>query len=124
EMVAPIEADNPVTRSNDSRVHASGAFWVGTMGKSSEKGAGAIYWYRAGELRLLYPEISIPNSICFSPAGDIAYYADTGRNILYRVACDPETGLPTGEPAVLLDERGTVGGLDGSVCDRDGNIWN
>ena len=28
-----LEADNPLTRSNDSRVHPSGAFWIGTMGK-------------------------------------------------------------------------------------------
>lgn len=33
----PIEADNPVTRSNDSRVHPCGALWTGTMGKGEEK---------------------------------------------------------------------------------------
>jgi sugar lactone lactonase YvrE len=124
ELVAPIEADNAVTRANDSRVHPSGAFWVGTMGKNAEKHAGAIYWYRAGETRKLFPEVTIPNSICFSPAGDIAYYADTGKNILFRVECDPATGLPTSEPAVLVDSRGGEGGIDGSVCDADGNIWN
>lgn len=124
EMVAPIEADNPATRSNDSRVHPSGAFWVGTMGKKAESRAGAIYWYRAGETRRLFPEITIPNSICFSPAGDIAYYADTRRNIVFRVGCDPQTGLPVGEPSVFIDHRGVPGGLDGSVCDADGNVWN
>lgn len=124
EMVAPIEADNPATRSNDARVHPSGAFWVGTMGKKAEKRAGAIYWYRAGETRLLFPEITISNGICFSPAGDVAYYADTGRNIMFRVECDPDTGLPAGEPSVFVDDRGTAGGIDGSVCDADGNIWN
>ena len=45
-MHQPIEADNPVTRSNDARVHPAGAFWIGTMGKKSQKGAGSIYWYR------------------------------------------------------------------------------
>lgn len=124
ELVTPIEADNAVTRANDSRVHPSGAFWVGTMGKNAEKHAGAIYWYRAGETRKLFPEVTIPNSICFSPAGDVAYYADTGKNILFRVECDPATGLPTSEPAVLVDSRGAEGGIDGSVCDADGNIWN
>jgi sugar lactone lactonase YvrE len=124
ELVAPIEADNEATRSNDARVHPSGAFWIGTMGKKAERRAGSIYWYRGGETRLLFPEISITNSICFSPAGDVAYYADTGRNIMFRVACDPETGLPAGEPSVLIDDRGTEGGIDGSVCDADGNIWN
>ena len=124
ELVAPIEADNPATRANDCRVHPSGAFWIGTMGKKAEKHAGAIYWYRAGETRRLFPHVSIPNSICFSPAGDIAYYADSAKNILFRVDCDPETGLPTSAPSPLVDERGEAGGIDGSVCDAVGNIWN
>jgi sugar lactone lactonase YvrE len=124
ELVAPIEADNPATRANDSRVHPSGAFWVGTMDRDAEKRAGAIYWYRAGETRRLFPEITIPNAICFSPAGDVAYYADSGRNIMFRVECDPATGLPTSDPAIFVDDRGTEGGIDGSVCDLDGNIWN
>lgn len=119
-----IEADNPVTRSNDSRVHPCGAFWIGTMGKRSEKAAGSIYWYFRGEVRRLYPEISIPNSICFSPDGTIAYFADTARNLLFRVECDPQTGLPTGEREVFLDHRGRPGGIDGSVVDADGLLWN
>lgn len=123
-MLQPIESDNPGTRSNDARVHPSGAFWIGTMGKNAEAGLGAIYWYRAGELRRLFPGISIPNSICFSPQGDVAYFADTSKNVLWRVACDPATGLPEGEPSVLLDHAGTDGGIDGSVCGTDGLIWN
>lgn len=123
-LLQPVEAGNPATRSNDARVHASGAFWISTMGKQAETGAGSIYWYREGELRLLFPGISVPNSICFSPAGDIAYYADTRLNRLFRVECDPATGLPTGEPAVFLDQGGQQGGIDGSVCDAEGLIWN
>ena len=68
--------------------------------------------------------MSSASAFSFSPAGDIAYFADTGRNIMFRVECDPETGLPRGEPSVLVDDRGTPGGIDGSVCDADGNIWN
>lgn len=124
ELVTPIEADDPSTRSNDARVHPSGAFWIGTMGKQAQKRAGAIYHYAKGKATRLFAEVDIPNSICFSPAGDVAYWADTGRNLLYRVACDPATGLPTGEPALLLDHRGQSGGIDGSVCDADGVIWN
>ena len=35
--------DKPVNRSNDGRVHQSGALWIGTMGRSAEKESGAIY---------------------------------------------------------------------------------
>jgi sugar lactone lactonase len=120
----PLEADNPATRSNDSRVHPCGAFWIGTMSKGEEKGAGAIYWFFRGELRVLFPGIGIPNSICFSPDGATAYYADTAVNLLMRVACDPKTGLPRGEPSVFFDQRKDKGGLDGSVVDADGVLWN
>jgi sugar lactone lactonase YvrE len=119
-----IEADDPSTRSNDSRTHPSGAFWIGTMGKKAERKAGAIYWYRAGELRKLYPGITIPNSICFSPAGDVAYFTDTREGVLWRVNCDPATGLPRGEPNVFVDRRGKDGGIDGTVTDTDGVLWN
>ena len=106
ELLQPIEADNGMTRSNDSRVHPSGAFWVGTMGKKAERHAGAIYWYRLGELRTLYSKIAIPNSICFSPDGAVAYFADTGNGVLFKVDCDPRNGLATGDPAVFVDRRG------------------
>lgn len=120
----PIEADDPMTRSNDSRVHPCGAFWVGTMGKKAEPRAGAIYWFFKGEVRKLFPGISIPNSICFSPDGATAYYTDTKQNILFRTDCDPATGLPQGEPKVFFDQSGKQGGLDGSVVDMDGVLWN
>lgn len=118
-----LEADIPANRSNDARTHPSGAFWIGTMGKAAEKGAGSIYWYRKGEIRRLYANITIPNSICFSPDGRVAYFTDTAVNAMMRVDCDPETGLPIGEPSVLVPPSGT-GWIDGSVCDADGLIWN
>ncbi|RWM27098.1 SMP-30/gluconolactonase/LRE family protein [Mesorhizobium sp.] len=120
----PIEADNPATRSNDSRVHPCGAFWVGTMGKDEGKGAGAIYWFFKGELRRLYADITVSNSICFSEDGAVAYYTDTATGLLMRVACDPANGLPTGEPKLFVDHRSQKGYVDGSVVDRDGVLWN
>lgn len=120
----PIEADNPLTRSNDSRVHPCGALWTGTMGKDEEKGAGSIYWFFKGELRRLFSDITVSNSICFSGDGAIAYYTDTATGLLMRVACDPATGLPTGEPKVFVDHRSSKGYVDGSVVDGDGVLWN
>lgn len=122
-LLKAVEAENRVTRSNDARVHPCGALWFGTMGKKAEAGAGAIYWYFKGELRTLYRQITIPNAIAFSPDGTVAYYADTAAGVLMRVACDPETGLPQGEPTLFLKNEGK-GGFDGSVVDLDGLIWN
>lgn len=124
ERHCEIEADNPGTRSNDARVHPCGAFWLGTMGKQAERKAGAIYWHLGGEVRLLFPGISIPNSICFSPDGATAYFTDTEEGILFCVDCDPHSGLPLGEPRIFADRRSMEGGIDGSVVDGEGRLWN
>lgn len=119
----PLEADNPATRSNDARVHPSGTFWIGTMGRRAEAGAGAIYALHRGEITRLFAGISIPNAICFAPDGTLGYFADTRRNELNRVLLDPATGLPCGTPEVLFRHRGG-GGIDGAIVDADGLIWN
>jgi sugar lactone lactonase YvrE len=121
---APLEADNAMTRSNDGRVHPSGALWIGTMGRRAEQGAGAIYRFHQGELERLYAGISIPNAICFSPDGATAYFADSREGILHRVAVDPATARPIGTPETLYDHRGGLGSLDGAVVDAEGLIWN
>jgi len=122
-LFTALEADNPVTRSNDARVHPSGTLWLGTMGRKAEPRAGAIYALHRGRLARLYPDITIPNAICFSPDGTIGYFADTGANTMYRVPLDPATGLPAGDPKPFIRHRG-VGGIDGAVVDADGLIWN
>src|SRR5262249_23233386 len=83
----------------------------------------SVYALHRGELSRLLANITIPNAICFSVDGALGYFADTAKNELYRIALDPMTGLPRGEPEVLLRHRG-VGGLDGAVVDADGQIWN
>jgi sugar lactone lactonase len=121
-LVVPLEAGNPATRSNDGRAHPSGTFWIGTMGRQFEPGAGAIYAFGAGGLTQLFAGITIPNAICFSPDGATGYFTDTRTNVLCRVALDPATGLPTGVPETL-HVHGGPGGLDGAVVDAEGRIW-
>jgi sugar lactone lactonase YvrE len=121
---AALESDQPENRSNDGRTHPSGALWVGTMSKRAETHAGAIYHVARGKVTKIFNAISIPNSICFSPDGSIGYYTDTRLSRLMRVMVDPATGLPTGEPIVLVDSMEEQGGIDGSVVDADGYIWN
>lgn len=116
----PLEADNPVTRSNDARVHPSGAFWIGTMGWNSQTGAGAWYHYLRGELRQLWSGVTIPNACCFAPDGSAAYFTDTPAGRIMRVATDPGNGLPEGDPQVFLDG---LDGADGAVTDARGSLW-
>ena len=117
-----LEADNPVTRSNDARVHPSGAFWLGTMGWQAEPEAGAIYWYYKGALRKIFDKITISNAICFSPDGAVGYFADTALRRVMHVPLDPANGLPVGEASVFLTAF-PAGNPDGAIVDAEGNFW-
>ena len=118
-----LEADNPVTRSNDGRADPQGGFWIGTMGIKAERGAGAIWRFHRGELRRLYDGISISNAICFAPDGRSACFADTPTQQIMRVALDAN-GWPSGTPQVHIDLTGTEHHPDGAVIDAAGNLFN
>lgn len=122
-LMRRVAIGDAATRSNDARTHPSGALWFSTMGRKAEPKAGAIHWYFEGAVRTLYEGLTIPNGICFSPDGRSAFFTDTVTGRCMRVDCDPRTGLPAGEPAVFFTIEGE-GGIDGSVCDGDGLIWN
>lgn len=124
DHVCALEADNPVTRSNDGRADPFGGLWIGTMGLQAEREAGAIYRYYKGELRLLYPKISIPNSICFSPDGLHAYFTDTKIGMIRRQKLDQANGWPEGDPEDFVDCKARGVSPDGSVVDADGRLWN
>ena len=122
-LVMPLEAGNPITRSNDGRADPYGGFWIGTMGIKLEAKAGAVYRYYKGELRQLYADLTVPNSISFTPDGGHAYFSNTPEHKVYKVALDNE-GWPKGEPEVFLDLSAEALLPDGAVVDADGNFWN
>lgn len=120
-----IEAGNALTRTNDSRVHPSGAFWIGTMTKSEQEAPiGSVYHYRAGTLTTLKSAISIPNATCFSPDGTIAYWSDTPTKKIMQCPTDPATGLPAGEWTLFADVSNHRGYPDGAAVDSQGFLWN
>jgi sugar lactone lactonase YvrE len=122
-LVTPLEAENPVTRSNDGRADPQGGFWIGTMGINAEPGAGSIWRYYKGELRRLYPDITISNAICFAPDGQTAYFTDTPTQKIMKVTLDKD-GWPAGTPTLHIDLTGTDFRPDGAVVDAAGNLWN
>lgn len=126
EKTASFNGGRPDMRSNDGRVHPSGALWIGTMSKKAEKNAGAVYWFDGRSLRTLYSGLTIPNSICFSPDGAAGYFTDTKEGVIRRTAVDPATGLPKGRPEAFLtaDMLPRGGSFDGSVTDQNGVLWN
>lgn len=122
--VCPLEADNLATRSNDGRADPWGGFWIGTMGKGGEDGAGAIYRFYRGELRRLIAPITVSNAICFDPGRRWAHFADTRRKLIWRQALDARDGWPNGEPEAFIDLNAGGWKPDGAVIDADGNLYN
>jgi sugar lactone lactonase len=121
----PIEADKPGNRTNDGRVNGAGGLWIGTMSRhgGQHPGAGAVYQYREGTLTTVLENITIPNSICFSPDGRTAYFADTMTDTIRKVPLDPATGLPDGEWTDFASTAGR-GSPDGAVVDSEGYLWS
>lgn len=124
ETLCPLEADKPDNRSNDGRADPYGGFWIGTMGFDAQVRSGAIYRYYRGELRTLFPHITVSNAICFAPDGGHAYFTDTPTKQIMRVALDPVDGWPVGDPEIWLDLTGTQWNPDGAVIDSQGHFWN
>ncbi|ABV92982.1 SMP-30/Gluconolaconase/LRE domain protein [Dinoroseobacter shibae DFL 12 = DSM 16493] len=121
-FVAPLEADRPETRSNDGRADPWGGFWIGTMGKSAEPGAGAIYRLFDGTLRRVVRDVTISNALCFDAAQSCAYYADTPTRQVMRLPLDGD-GWPSGPATVAVDLRAEGLNPDGAVTDAAGNLW-
>lgn len=118
-----LEAENPVTRSNDGRADPWGGFWIGSMGKATEPGAGSIYRWHDGDLRRLVADITVSNAICFAPDRSCAYYTDSPDRRVMRMPLHPDTGWPDGDATVHLDLTQFGSAPDGAVTDAQGNIW-
>lgn len=119
-----IEPAKPGNRTNDSRVNRAGGFWIGTMSRQGDavSGEGAVYQYRQGAMSLVTDKVTIPNSICFSPDGTLAYFTDTGTRQILKRPLDRETGLPIGNWSVFATVEN--GYPDGSIVDSEGFLWN
>ncbi len=119
-----IEADDPRTRSNDGRADPQGGFWIGTMARDPDANPrlGSFWRYYRGEVRRLFPKLSIPNACCFAPDGRTAYFSDTPTQRVMRVALDAD-GWPVGKPEVFLDLSADGLFPDGAVMDQAGVMW-
>lgn len=124
EHLIDVERDMTANRTNDSRVHPSGAFWIGTMVKDEGPKDGAVYHYRAGVLTKIISNVAIPNATCFSPDGRTAYWTDTPDQKILKCTVDPETGMPVGEWELFADVSEHRGYPDGAVVDSAGYLWN
>lgn len=123
ERVAPVTQAMPHLRMNDGRTDRTGKFWAGSMAEGQGTTLGSLWRYDGnGHASAHLHDISIPNSLCWNGAGDIMYFADSPRNIIWAYDFDPVTG-PVGEPHIFAQ---TPPGIhpDGSCIDAEDCLWN
>ena len=120
-----LDAEDSGTRSNDGRADRQGGFWIGTMGKRGphDPGRGAIWRYHKGELRKLFPGLTIPNSICFDATGTRMYFCDSTTPRILHCRYDAATAAVS-DVAVFVDLDLPGAEPDGSIIDAEGALWN
>ena len=123
-LVTLFEPENPETRLNDGRTDRQGRLVVGGMNEVSGKPDSSVISFDGNmKVQTLIDQISCANSICFSPAGNTMFFADTpDREIL---AFDYEKGRGTLTNKRLHASFKQEPGLpDGSCVDAEGGVWN
>lgn len=123
ELIAAVEADNPITRLNDGEIDPQGRFWAGTMGWEAEPGAGALYRLDAdGTVTQMLDGVTISNGLGWSPDGTIMYYVDTPTMRVDMFDFDPASGDIANRREFVTVLHGG-GRPDGLTVDSEGAVW-
>jgi len=122
ELLWRVEADDPRTRFNDGKLDRAGRFLCGSMGIHAEP-LGALYRFSHGRAaQRLADGVRISNALCFSPAGDVMYFADSLSREIRAYDYDVD-GDRIGEPRQLIDTNQFGSGPDGATVDAEGYLW-
>lgn len=119
-----VEASIPSTRLNDGRCDRQGGFVFGTLNEHPDRAPIGSFYRLDSSLtlrRLALPQAAIPNSICFSLAGNVMYYCDSLTKTIR--CCDYDQGVVANDRP-FGDSLDLPGVPDGSMIDSEGFLWN
>lgn len=123
EHIAAVGLPKEDMRLNDGRTDRRGRFLSGSMVVGRADRDGGLYRLDLdGKVEQLDEGIAISNSICFSPAGDRLYYADSLQSKIFTYEYDSETGA-VGPREVFLETAPLGSVPDGATVDADGHLW-
>jgi len=122
----PVESAALENRLNEIGCDRRGRLWVGSMRDYGAATTGALYRIDADlSARRVLADITIPNSLCWSPDGATMYFADSGEGGIRAYPFDGARGLPDETAARILIRPGAAPGRpDGSAIDAAGFVWN
>lgn len=112
-------------RFNDGKIDPAGRFWVGTMVEDPAfpSSRGALYCLdpEAGLVGHI-ENVTISNSLCWSPSGDVMYHADSPKHTICAYRFDRVSGAVSRRRVFAMTAKGVH--PEGSTVDSDGGLWN
>ena len=123
-IIHRYEPHNPGSRFNDGRTDRAGRLVIGGMNEASGAADTSVLRIDADlSVHTLFGGVSCSNSTCFSPAGDVMYFADSPEKTIRAYGYDLQNGR-LGDMRELLDMSAEPGIPDGSCVDEEGYVWN
>ncbi len=123
-LVTLFEPENPETRLNDGRTDRQGRLVVGGMNEVSGKPDSSVISIDGNlKVQTLIDQISCANSICFSPAGNTMFFADTPDREILAFDYEKDRGTLTNN-LIHASFKQEPGLPDGSCVDAEGGVWN
>lgn len=116
-IVAPI-------RFNDGKADRDGCFLSATMTDRDLSASNGSLWRlnHDGSTALLETNFRLGNAICFSPCGEILYFADSLECSIRRYRYDRKSGAIS-EREHFIDTRPYGSAPDGATVDANGHLW-
>lgn len=123
-LAKPAEL-KPGRRLNDGRVGPDGRFWAGSMIENDDKGlaleeTGFYSLSSDGVAELRHGGLRISNGLCWSPDGDVVYFADSPAQQIFAASYNRTAGFDGVREFAMLE----AGGPDGATTDAQGRLWS
>ena len=125
ETIHEVDTDVADSRLNDGRCDRQGRFWAGSMDNAMTGRAVGSLYRLDHDLRLHKADsgIIVSNALAFSPEGDVMYFGDLGRDVIWAYDLDTATGEISNKR--VFAGPGSAPGLpDGSTVDSEGYVWS
>jgi sugar lactone lactonase YvrE len=111
-------------RFNDGRVDRAGRFWAGTMVENAQAAGkdSATLWRveTTGVVTAQLGNVAIANGLAANLAGTRVYFADSPKQIIFKLTIDETTGLITEKSAFAKIDQGFP---DGATVDAEDCLW-
>ncbi|MGL4632688.1 MAG: SMP-30/gluconolactonase/LRE family protein [Leadbetterella sp.] len=112
----------PSLRANDGKCDPWGNFWVGTMSKTCEENAGALYRFGFdGAFSTVFSDCTISNGLAWDRDKGYMYYIDSIKDSIRRYDVS-EDGILIGNETTIV-HKPSMRYFDGMTIDKEGKLW-